>query len=575
MCGIAGVFGADASTDTLERMSDCLVHRGPDDAGVYRDDPAGLAHRRLSIIDVEGGDQPQFNESDSVALVYNGEIYNYQRLREELRSAGHDFSTDSDTEVIIHGYEEYGVDVLERIEGMFAFALWDRDRERFFLARDRLGIKPLVLARTDGQVAFASETAALLDGPVDLGGLDDTAVAQYFAFGFVPAPRSIFENARKLQPGEYALVSDAGVRYDQYYRPSVASRSPSLEAAASELRGRVERSIEDRLMADVPLGAFLSGGIDSSVVVGTMANLREEPVRTFTVGFEEERFDETWAARTVAEYHDTDHHEYTVSADDVRELIPDVLGRLGEPFADQSLVPTTVVADRTSDSVKVALSGDGADELFAGYDKYRGEYFSRYYRAFPRPFRQRVVEPLVESLPADRTTATGERIRKVRKFLRGGEPDPVRRHYEWLRIPGGSAGDALAVDADAAGIERVGEAHEDVREWLPTDRQDALGLMGAADTAFVLPNQMLTKVDQASMANSLEVRVPFLDTAVVEYAMSLPTEHKITARDSKRVLKRAFEDVLPPEILERDKQGFDMPIGAWFRTALHDEFRSL
>ncbi|NEU55655.1 asparagine synthase (glutamine-hydrolyzing) [Halorussus sp. MSC15.2] len=575
MCGIAGVLDSKShprQTD-LARMNESMEHRGPDDSGIYCDGPIGLTHRRLSIIDLSSGHQPIFNEDESVAVVFNGEIYNYTSLRSSLSSVGHTFSTDTDTEVLVHLYEEHGPSFVERLEGMFAFAIWDSEKERLVLARDRMGIKPLLLASDDDAVAFASELPALLKAEVNHGGLDRTAIAQYFAFGFIPSQRTAFKNITKLRPGELAIVSEDGVQRESFYSPSITPREPGLDTAATELRERVERSVERRLQSDVPLGAFLSGGIDSSIVVGTMAQISDEPVKTFTVGFDEELFDESWAAREVASFHNTNHHEFTVSPDDVRELIPKVVGRLGEPFADQSLLPTFVVAQKTRQNVKVALSGDGADELFAGYGKYRGEYYSQYYRTIPRSLRRRLIQPAVESLPASRTNTVGEFSRKAQKFLRGGQSDTAARHFEWLRIHDNSA-DRLFDDISPSDVGRnaISAQHAELESWLPPSRRDALSRMQAVDTGFSLPNQMLQKVDTASMFNSLEVRVPFLDTAVVEYAMSLPTSYKITPRTQKRVLIRAFEDRLPRSILKRDKQGFDMPIGEWFKDELATEF---
>jgi len=579
MCGIAGVL--DPSTlpdeDTLQRMNDCLAHRGPDDAGIHVDEPVALAHRRLSIIDPESGQQPMFNEDRSVCVVFNGEIYNHRDLREAL--SGHTFRTDADTEVLVHLYEEHGPGFVERLDGMFAFALWDADRDRLVLARDRMGIKPLVLARDGERVAFASELPALFEPDIDLGGLDHAALGTYFCLGFAPAPRTAFQNVSKLRPGELALIEYEDGRRDggslsvdrrRYYQPTIESQDPSLGTAATELRARVERAVERRLMSDVPLGAFLSGGLDSSIVVGTMADLMDEPVRTFTVGFDEARFDESWAAREVADYHGTDHHEYTVTPDDVRETIPGVLDRLGEPFADPSLIPTSVVARETARDVTVALSGDGADELFAGYSKYRGEHLSTYYRALPGPVRG-AVDRLLGAAPVDRTTRVGELGRQARKFRRGSEPDPVARHLAWLRLPDDDAARAVApLDPERRAGDALEDAHRDARQMLPEG--DEFNRMLAVDTRFGLPNQMLHKVDLAGMYSSLEVRVPFLDREVVEYALSLPTSHKIDAREQKRVLRRAFDDVLPKRIQQRGKQGFDMPIGEWLTGPLADDF---
>ncbi|MFC7082340.1 asparagine synthase (glutamine-hydrolyzing) [Halorussus caseinilyticus] len=578
MCGIAGVFDPTDAPDEelLRRMNDCQTHRGPDDRGVYRDGPVGFAHRRLSVIGLESGRQPIFNEDGSVAVVFNGELYNYRSIRESLRSRGHRFETDTDTEVLVHLYEEEGLELVERLDGMFAFALWDADRGRLVLARDRMGIKPLVVASDDeGRFAFGSEIPAVLESGVEPGGLDRTAMARYFAFGFVPAPHTPFRNVRKLRPGAMAILTSEGMRRERFYAPSVSPESPpSLDAAATELRSRVEAAVERRLVSDVPLGAFLSGGIDSSVVVGTMASLSETPVRTFTVGFDEALFDESRAAREVADYHDTRHREFTVSPADVREVVPEVVDAIGEPFADPSLLPTYVVSRETSDEVKVALSGDGADELFAGYEKYRGEYFSRYYRAIPGPVRSRVVEPAVDRLPASRGNDLGEVARKAQKFVRGGVESVPDRHFEWIRLPDDRTTGAFdAANPVASGRADLAERHAEAESFLPRARRDPLARMQAVDTFHSLPNQMLRKVDRASMYNSLEVRVPFLDTGVVEYAMGLPTEYKITASDRKRVLKRAFADVLPDSILDRPKRGFDVPIGEWLKRDFAAEFR--
>lgn len=578
MCGIAGLYWERGSPDneTLASMGGELAHRGPDGDGTFIDGPVGFSHRRLAIIDPKRGTQPLSNEDGSVVVVFNGELYNHHRIRERLAD-DHRFETQSDTEVLVHLYEERGVEMLRDLDGMFAFALWDHNAERLLLARDRIGIKPLLFARDGSRIAFASEMPALLtaaeDGALSLGGLDRTAFAQYFAFGHVPAPRTAFKNVRRIRPGERLVITEDGVNRDRFWQPTVTARNPGLEEAAIELRNRVERAVERRLMSDVPLGAFLSGGLDSSIVVGTMASLSSDPVKSFTVGFEEAQFDERWAAREVAAYHDTNHHEYTVTPADVREAIPAVLDRLGEPFADPSLVPTHVVARETSQDVTVALSGDGADELFAGYNRYWGEYLSEYYRAVPTPVR-RSFEQAIRSIPVDRTSRIGEFTRKAQKFARGGRSDRSRRHFEWARRPDDIAVEATTPDVVGEGVRVLRRQHHGVEEWLPESRRDALTRMQAVETRHGLPDQILHKTDLAGMFNSLEVRVPFLDTDVVEYAFSLPRSYKLTLDSRKRVLRRAFTDVLPDRIEKRGKQGFDMPIGKWLTGPLEGEFRN-
>lgn len=577
MCGIAGLFDPTStpSEELLAEMNACHVHRGPNESGVFRTGPVGLAHQRLSIIDLDTGRQPIFNEDESVVVIFNGEIYNYRRLREKLESQGHTFTTDTDTEVLVHLYEEHGPSFVDRLQGMFAFALWDDTTERLVLARDPMGIKPMILAQDGDRLGFASEIPALLASEVDHGGLDRTAIAQYFAFGFVPAPRTAFENLRKLRPGERAVVTEEGIDRERYYVPSAreATPTPSFANAAARLRSRVEAAVEKRLMADVPLGAFLSGGIDSTIVVGTMAQLVDDPVQTFTIGFDQALFDESWAAREVASYHGTDHHETTIDADDVRELIPTVLDRLGEPFADQSLLPSYVVSRETSNDVTVALSGDGADELFAGYDKYRVEWLSEYYRALPKALRERAIKPAVNALPASRGSKLGTTAYRGQWFVnRSGNPSVPERHFELMRLPSEDATDAFAdVDPITTGREALAREHAELEPDVRS--RDSLARIQTVDTRYSLPHQMLQKVDTASMYNSLEVRVPFLDVDVVEHALGLPTGYKITRSERKRVLKHAFEDLFPPAILERNKQGFDMPIGEWFKNELAEEFR--
>jgi len=577
MCGIVGLWDPTDAPDPeeIERMHTCLAHRGPDAEGSYVHGPVGLGHRRLAIIDPDAGAQPIFDEDGDVAVVFNGEIYNYRDLRADLEDEGHRFSTDTDTEVLVHLYEERGIEFVSALEGMFAFALYDRADGRLVLARDPLGVKPLVFARDGETVAFASELPALFEAPLSLGGLDERALGAYFGLGYVPSPMTAFENARKLEPGERVVIDSDGLERDCFYRPTVTAREPGLDAAAGELRTRLESAVAKRLMSDVPLGAFLSGGLDSSVVVGLLSDLADDPVRTFTVGFEEALFDESRAGREVAAHFGTDHTEFTCSPATVRELVLNVLSRLGEPFADPSLLPTYVVARETSDSVTVALSGDGGDELFAGYGKYRGEYLSGYYRGIPRSVRRGLVEPAVRSLPASRESTAGEFVRKLRKFTEGGEPDPVRRHFGWIRIADDESVAAVRTGEEPQTVaeESLRETGETVREYLPATRRDPLTTMRAVDTRHSLPDQLLAKVDLASMYNSLEVRVPFLDPDVVEYAFSLPGRYVMTPRERKRILRRAFADDLPDSILSRSKQGFDLPIGEWFKRPMAADFR--
>jgi asparagine synthase (glutamine-hydrolysing) len=575
MCGIVGTFFPESSADKseLRKMNECLTHRGPDEDGIFCSGSVGFGHRRLSIIDLETGRQPIFNEDSSIVVIFNGEIYNHRSLRKRLADNGHKFETETDTEVLVHLYEEHGIEFINYIEGMFAFALWDEDRQSLLLARDPMGIKPLHVLIDGNSIAFGSEMDAVLKSSLEHGPLNEAAVGEYFAFGYIPAPKSVFENVTKLRPGELLSVDQTGISRKVYYKPNIDSISNNYTSTAQSLRDHVEDAVEKRLMADVPLGAFLSGGIDSSIIVGIISKLVDDPVRTFTIGFAESQFDETWAADAVAEYHNTDHHEYTVTPDDVQDIIPTVVESLGEPFADSSILPTYIVARETQQNATVALSGDGADELFLGYNKYRGEYHSKYFQALPQSVRSNIIKPVINTLPASRKNTSGELVRMAQKFVRGADNDSVSRQYQWMAITTEDTMSALqTVDAIDAGKSRIDSAQTTARSRLPRDRQSPLSVMRMDDTRFALPDGILKKVDRASMLNSLEVRVPFLDTKVFEYAMGLPVEYAITKTDKKRVLKDAFNDILPEEILTRNKQGFEIPVGEWFKNELASEF---
>jgi asparagine synthase (glutamine-hydrolysing) len=576
MCGIAGLYSNSSHPDEviIKQMNDCLVHRGPNESGTFVDGPIGLASRRLSIVGLDSGRQPIFNEDGSIAVVFNGEIYNYEPLRENLQEQGHEFSTDTDTEILVHLYEERGDTFVNELDGMFAFALWDGPHERLVLARDPMGIKPLYLGiEPDDRVAFASELSALFPLDFDFGGLYRPAIAEYFAFGYIPAPKSAFQNVSKLLPGELVVVSNSEIDRSRFYTPNIDRVGYDLATAASNLRTRVEQAVKERLQADVPLGVFLSGGVDSSIITGVLTDIRDDPVSTFNVGFDESQFDETWAAREVASYHNTDHNEYKVSPSDVRSVINEVVPTLGEPFADSSILPTYVVSQKTREDMTVALSGDGADELFSGYSKYRGEYYSKYYRVIPRAIRRNVIKPSVNRLPASRGTKTGNAIRQAQKFVRSGETNTAERQYQWMALATTQSSPAIKhVDVQDRAVNRIADAQAEAVATLPESRQDALAVMQMTDARFALPDGILKKVDSASMLNSLEVRVPFLDTDVFEFAMELPTSKKITPTEQKLVLKRAFNDVLPEKILQRGKQGFEVPIGEWFKNEFRSEF---
>jgi asparagine synthase (glutamine-hydrolysing) len=586
MCGIVGVFnrdGAPVDEDMLTRMRDVLAHRGPDGCGNYISTPGavpsmGLGHRRLSIIDLSNaGSQPMHSGDGRYHIVYNGEVYNFLELRDELKGYGHSFTSRSDTEVILVGYRQWGEEVVHHLVGMFSFAIWDEGERRLFLARDPYGIKPLVY-RWDGKsFLFSSEIKGIVASGLAGGDLDDTALMYYLSLNYIPAPFTIYRDIKKLPPGHAIRVDAGGMKVYRYYdlREKVAGMAaPSPNDAASALRERVERAVRRRLISDVPLGAFLSGGLDSSIITCVMDRMGGE-TRTFSIGFSDEhRFDETDYAQAVidrGEHIDPTIHR--ISADDLFDLIPRVLDSLDEPFGDSSVIPTFMVSKKTRERVTVALSGDGADEVFGGYWKYLGEVFMGLYRLIPG--RRMIIPPMLSLLPASKGSGFGERVRKMRKFVSGDHDDPAVRHYRWLtnfsQAPGedylaGNLVDRFDLDDPAA--RRVEHLY---REFQTDDRNR----MFYCDFNLTLPDDMLVKVDLMSMQNSLEVRVPFLDTDVVELAFSLAGKQKLSGTTRKKILQDAFRDILPPMIVGRPKQGFEMPIGEWFKGRLKPMFHDV
>ncbi|HEB02282.1 MAG TPA: asparagine synthase (glutamine-hydrolyzing) [Nitrospirae bacterium] len=528
MCGIAGILdpGSSYTQKTLEKMAAPIAHRGPDDEGFHQDGPVSLAHRRLSIIDLDTGHQPIFNEDGKVAVVLNGEIYNFQSLRKELEGRGHRFATNSDTEVIVHLYEDMGERLLDRLEGMFAFALWDSEQGLLMLARDRFGIKPLCYYFNGSRLIFSSEQKALISSGLLDASLDMTAISHFLTFNYIPAPRTAYKEIKKLLPGHMILAraenGRVGMKEQQYYDLASMAGGPlisELEEAKAMVRASITDAVRSHMVSDVPYGAFLSGGIDSSIIVGLMAEVSPQPVKTFSIGYEGfGMFDETGYAREVASFHSTEHHEFKLSYRDILDVIPTVLDGLDEPFADWSIFPTYLVSRETRGSVKVALSGDGADEIFAGYRKYLGEQYIGYYLALPRALRKGILEPLLELAPDSYNHPVLERVRRARRFVSGAAGEQYERHYLWMRI---------FTEEAKAGLVREYSSIAD-RDPLPMIRKlygafegDKVNRMLYTDMMFVLPYDMLVKGDSMGMLNSLEIRVPYLDHKVVENAFRL------------------------------------------------------
>jgi asparagine synthase (glutamine-hydrolysing) len=569
MCGITGVAGS-LRTDraTLQQMNAALCHRGPDGDGMFWADHVGLAMRRLAIIDLHTGDQPIFNEDRSISVVYNGEIYNFRELRLELEQRGHHFATQSDTEVIVHAYEEYGENCIERLWGMFALALWDSRRNLLLLARDRLGKKPLVYYTDPAHqgVAFASEMQALLAHPsvpreIDLGAIDD-----YLTYLYVPAPASAYRHIRKLPPGHRLVWQSGQIRVEPYWQVRWGTKLALTEDEALDQFGTLLRdAVQRRLIADVPLGAFLSGGMDSSTVVAEMAALSSTPVKTFSIGFGERDFDELRYARQVAERFGTDHHEMVVEPHAL-DVLPKLVKHYGEPYGDSSAIPQYYVSKLTREHVTVALNGDGGDELLAGYERHWAARVAARYDTIPRFVRHGLIRPLIPLLPEPRQRRAF--LRRAKRFMAAAHLPVFDRYLQWVGAFTPSQKSALYAPEFAAQL-----AHNDSGRWLrealaPEPHLDAVDAVVRADTLMYLPHDLLVKVDIASMANSLEARSPLLDHRLVEFCAALPSSYKLRGRTSKWLLRRLMRDRLPAEILTRSKMGFGVPVGEWLRTDL-------
>jgi len=581
MCGIAGLVWQDPERPgdgaAAAAMAAALVHRGPDDSGVEVVGPAALGHRRLVIIDPSPeARQPLANEDGSVWVVYNGEVYDFAELRSELEGKGHRFRSRTDSEVLVHLWEEHGPDMVHRLRGMFAFALWDARQGRLLLARDRAGQKPLHYRVDDDALRFASEPAALLADPTaPPPAADPVAIHHYLHYGYVPSPLSAFAGANKLPPGHVLEWRPGGpARVRRYWTPSFAPKLPCNGAADArrledELLARLRESVRLRLVSDVPLGAFLSGGIDSGLIVAVMAGLVPDPVRTFTIGFEEQAYDERALARLVAERYRTEHHERVVPAG-AAELLPLLVRRYGEPFADSSALPTYRLAELTRERVTVALTGDAGDEVFGGYLRHTANAGGRAYGRVPRPLR-RALAGLLEVVP--HRPRPHDPLRYAKRFVRSFEQDVATRNAEWSMAIKPEAARALYAPgfaATVAGIDPV-DAYRRHYDEAPATCPDERVLW--ADFALYQPDDILVKVDIATMCHGLEARAPFLDHELVEWAMRLPLALKLRWGRRKRVLRRLARRLLPAEVARGPKRGFAVPLDAWFRGPLVARFR--
>jgi asparagine synthase (glutamine-hydrolysing) len=563
MCGICGLVSLDGATApdpaALAAMNESLVHRGPDSVGNLIEGPCGLAMRRLSIIDLAGGDQPIANEDGRIQVIQNGEIYNYRELMEGLRRRGHSFSTHCDTEVLVHLYEERGPAFVEDLRGMFAIAIWDARHNRLLLARDRFGIKPLYYRVAGGQLSFASELKALLRQPGFSREIDPSALEAFLAFNSVPAPLTIFTEARKLPPGHTLVAEEGEVEIHRFARPTPVPadqvRTEREEALAEELRGRLRDSVKAHLVSDVPVGVLLSGGVDSATLTAFAAAESGYRVSTFSIGFEEQSFDELELARLVAKRYGTDHHELVLRPDAI-DLLPRLVEAFDEPLGDSSALPTYLVSQLASDTVKVVLSGEGGDELFGGYYTYVADRLApRIGRAAP------LLRPLVELLPSSSEKVSFDY--KAKRFVRGAHLPPVERHHAWKEIFSDDAQDELLSSPRTSDPLDVYRAR-----YAETEGAEELARLQDLDLGIYMVDDLLVKTDRASMAHSLEARVPFLDPVVAELALALETKQKVRGFSKKRLLRRAAAPLLPKEIIRGRKQGFSIPVAAWLRGDL-------
>lgn len=573
MCGIAGLVdfdGADAPESLVRAMCTAMGHRGPDDEGVMaiprlpapNQPRAVLGNRRLSIIDVAGGHQPMGNEDSTIWVVQNGEIYNFQELRERLIRAGHTLTTKSDTEILVHLYEDLGPDFVRELDGMFAIALWDDRRKRLVLARDRFGKKPLLYAEAGSRLWFGSEFQALLADPAIGRDIDYDALDEYLSFMSVPAPRTIYRQIRKLPPA-HVLVRDAqGTRLSRYwsleYLPKI---DIGEEDAAREVRRLLTEAVRKRLISEVPLGAFLSGGVDSSAVVAIMAGLVSEPVKTFAIGFDDPRFNELPHARRVAEQYGCEHHEFEVRPRAI-EVLPSLVRHYGEPYADSSAIPSFYLARLTRRHVTVALNGDGGDESFGGYGWHLGSRLAERWQQLPAALRG-LAEQAASGL-APLSSHRRSPIARLSRFMSAASRPRPARYREWLSVFTGDLKRELYAQPHARSADPI----EAIFAAAPA--LDAVDAMLRADMEWYLPTDLLVKMDIATMASSLEARSPFLDWHLTEFAAKLPSGLKVKGRTSKYILKKAVADLVPAENMHRPKQGFAVPVGAWFRGELKD-----
>lgn len=570
MCGIVGVVQANTlrqfDINDVGRMADAIFHRGPDDYGLFEDQNVILGMRRLSIIDLEGGHQPIHNEDRTVWVVNNGEIYNYQRLRRTLIDRGHRFETNSDTEVLVHLYEEHGEDFLAHLEGMFAIALWDTRRRKLIIARDRVGMKPVYYWANGACIAFASEIKSIISLPGFSASVDIDALAEYTGVGYAVAPKTVFEGVRKLPPAAVLVWQDNHFKIQQYWSPPIeVDNGVSAEDWTERVRVELERAVKDHMVSDVPVGAFLSGGIDSSAIATLMTRSSDQGLSTYSIGYKggqvAKYYNELPYARTVADNLGTTHNEIEVQPD-VARLLPKLIWHLEEPISDSAIMTTYLVSELASKSVKVILSGVGGDELFAGYNRYLGDHYNRYYQRMPKWCRRHLLSHVAKLLPSGRQNRAMDLARYAKRFIQAGQMSWQDRYRFFLAIAGDDVVASLLKQGDS--IVENGFAAVAKSERSP----DELLRLFRIDWQTQLAENLLLLTDKMSMAVSLECRVPFLDHRLVELASRIPAQHKLPNGRLKGLLKDALVGVLPDSIINRRKRGFGAPVGSWFKQEL-------
>ncbi len=596
MCGIAGWINLKQSDSNhnaevvLHSMCERIVHRGPDSEGLWVDGQVALGMRRLSIIDLKTGDQPVFSEDKSVVVMMNGELYNYREVRAELEKLGHKFITKSDTEILPHLYQVYGDALIDHINGMYAFSLWDSRKKKLIIARDRFGEKPLYYGIFDGKLIWASEPKALLAHPSVKAELDLDALRHYVSFDYVPAPMSIYKGIYKLPAAHMLTVESGEVRTRRYWdlswqedaeaRTLVRAKSgangagtltngsvsATFDTAANELKDLLSDAVRMRLVSDVRLGILLSGGIDSSTVAAFAVQHATEKVKTFSIGFEEDSFDESKYARQVAKHLKTEHHEEILSAEKAGDLISEIGKWLDEPMSDGSIIPTFLLSSFVRKHVTVALGGDGGDELFAGYPMYYAHKIAAKYLAIPKFLRNGVIEPVISALPVSTNNLSFDY--RAKRFVRAADFDDITRHHSWFgSFSVGEHEQLFSRDVFAAADKDI---YRGVKELVnASDARNVIEKMQYADINYYLAEDILTKVDRAAMAVSLETRAPFLDPRIGQFAASIPVEYKLKGSKGKYILKKAVDGLLPREILQRPKKGFGIPVAEWLKGRLN------